>query len=291
MTEYRGSPGTAEYIDFPGADGTGRDIATVDWLLTTTRSVRRRLDLSRPVERSLIEECLQLAVYAPNAQAKQNWRWYVITDPGRRQVLADYYRFAWAKHNSDGTGTRRGRWRDRRSSERTVESARWLAENLAEVPVLVIPCVLGRPWTEREVQRCEAAWNGASQDEYLPRAGLVADSTFYGSIYPAIWSFQLALRSRGLGSSITTMHLPFHKFIGDELGIPRQVTQIALLPVAHTIGSDFRAPSRIPAQSLTYWNEWDRPRLGASLREAFISSLTVDSSISASIAEGSEKLS
>lgn len=290
MTEYLDSAGST--LCLGSADGAaGGDIATVDWLLTTTRSVRRRLDLARPVERSLIEECLQLAVYAPNAEAKQNWRWYVITDPGKRQVLAEFYQVAWAKHNSDAMGTRRGRYRDRRSSQRTHESARWLAENLAKVPVLVIPCVLGRPWTAQEVQQAEAVWSGAAQDGYQPRAGIAADSTFYGSIYPAIWSFQLALRSRGLGSSITTMHLPFHQFIGDELGIPRQVTQIALLPVAYTVGTDFRKPARTPAQTLTYWNEWGNPRVGTSVREAFISTVKGNPKVPAITAESSEKLS
>jgi nitroreductase len=247
------------------------DLETVEWLLTTTRTVRRRLDLTRPVRRELIEECLRLAVYAPNAEAKQNWRWFVITDPERRKVLADYYRIAWTGHNRDGMGTRRGRWRDRGSSKRTHDSARWLAEHLHEVPVLVIPCVVGRPVTEREVEKLEALWRAADDTlRYQPRARLVADSTFYGSIYPAIWSFQLALRSRGLGSSITTMHLPFHQFVADELGIPRHATQIALLPVAHTSGTDFRPPSRVPAESLTYWDEWERPRGDASLRRALM---------------------
>jgi len=249
---------------------TAIDLATVDWLLTTTRSVRRRLDVARPVDRSLIEECLQLAVYAPTAEARQNWRWYVVTDQEKRQVLADYYRVAWAKHNSDGMGTRRGRWRDRSGSQRIHESAAWLAEHLHEVPVLVIPCVLGKPFTEEEVHLAEALWRTGDRSEYQPRADIVADATFYGSIFPAIWSFQLALRSRGLGSSITTMHLPFHQFVADELGIPRQVTQIALLPVAHTKGTDFGPAPRTQAQSLTFWNDWVRPRADASLREGFI---------------------
>lgn len=272
------------------ADAAGAaDLATVDWLLTTTRSVRRRLDLTRPVERSLIEECLQLAVYAPSAEARQNWRWYVITDPGRRRVLAEYYKIAWAKHSSEGAGTRRGRWRDRRASQRIHDSAEWLAEHLAEVPVLVIPCVLGRPISDQEIQLAEALWHTDSYTGYQPRARIVADATFYGSIFPAIWSFQLALRSRGLGSSITTMHLPFHQFVADELGIPRQVTQIALLPVAHTTGTEFSAADRVPASSVTFWNEWGRPRADASLRGGFISAIRKDPTLPATRAQSSEK--
>ncbi len=266
------------------------DLTTVDWLLTTTRSVRRRLDVTRPVERALIEECLQLAVYAPNAEARQNWRWYVITDKDRRHVLSEYYRIAWAKRNSEGILARRGRWRDRSGNQRTHESARWLAEHLGEVPVLVIPCVLGSPVTEREVQQLEALWR-TGDDRCQPLARLVADATFYGSIFPAIWSFQLALRSRGLGSSITTLHLPFHQFVADELGIPRQATQIALLPIAHTKGNDFGTPSRVPARSLTFWNEWGRPRADSALREHFISSVRGKPSLPVAKArENSEKL-
>jgi nitroreductase len=252
------------------------DLSTTDWLLSTTRSVRRRLDLTRPVERAVIEECLQLAVYAPTAEAKQNWRWYVITDSERRQVFSDYYRIAWSRRNSDSLGTRRVRWREHSGSRRNHESARWLVEHLHEVPVLVIPCVLGKPATEQEIRHCEELWRTAdgSGGSFQPQADIVFDATFYGSIFPAIWSFQLALRSRGLGSSITTLHLPFHRYIADELGIPRQATQVALLPVAYTKGNDFSAPERIAARSLTFWNDWGRPRADASIRNNFINTVT-----------------
>lgn len=257
----------------PGAGEV--DLGTVEWLLSTTRSVRYRLDLTRPVEREVIEECLQLAVYAPNAEARQNWRWYVITDPARRQVLADYYQLAWIGHNREGMGTRRRRWRNASSAGRTHDSARWLAEHIREVPVLVIPCVVGKPVTEQEVQALEVSWRAEADVRFQPQARLVADTTFYGSIFPAIWSFSLALRSRGLGSSITTMHLPFHQFVADELGIPRNVTQLGLLPVAYTRGTDFRPAPRVSARSLTYWNEWDRPRADESLRRALASASAI----------------
>jgi nitroreductase len=248
------------------------DLDTVSWLLTTTRSVRRGLDLERPVDRAAVEECLQLAVHAPNAEAQQNWRWYVITNPHRRQVIADYYRIAWTVHNRDH-GPKHSRWRDSRRSRRTHESAQWLVDHLHEVPVLVIPCVLGKPVTAQEVQALEGMFRTDDFGGRQPRVGLTLDSTFYGSIFPAIWSFQLALRSRGLGSTITTLHLAFHEFVADELGIPRQVTQIALLPVAHTKRTDFLPASRIPARSLTYWNEWGRPRIDSSYREALVAAM------------------
>jgi hypothetical protein len=117
----------------------------------------------------------------------------------------------------------------------------------------------------------------------------VADATFYGSIFPAIWTFQLALRTRRLGSSITTMHLPFHQFVADELGIPRQVTQIGLLPVAHTTGTGFGPADRVPASSVTFWDDWGRPRADASLREGFISAIRKDPTLPATRAQSSER--
>jgi nitroreductase len=263
-------------LDAPAPFTSQEDIRAVDWLLTTTRSVRRRLDLSRPVERNVIEECLQLAVHAPNAENKQNWRWYVITDQHRRKVLSDYYQIAWIRRGTDGTGVRRGRWRDHSGQRRTHDSAHWLAEHLHEIPVLVIPCVLGGPMSEQDKHKAEELWRAELDDgtALQPRADLVFDATFYGSIFPAIWSFQLALRSRGLGSSITTMHLPFHEYIADELGIPRRATQVAMLPVAYTTGATFRPPERTAAQSLTFWDDWGRPRADSSLRERFIKTIS-----------------
>jgi nitroreductase len=247
------------------------DLKTVEWLLTTTRTVRQGLDLERPVDRSVIEDCLDLAIQAPNAESRQNWRWYVITEPHRRRLIADYYRIAWTVRNRDSTGRRHRRWRDAQGvAQRTHASAQWLVDHMHEVPVLVMPCVLGKPVTSQEVQQLETLWETDHFGGYQPRIGLALDSTFYGSIFPAIWSFQLALRSRGLGSAITTLHLPFHEFIAAELGIPVPVTQIALLPVAYTKRPEFRPANRKPARSLTYWDKWGPTRADSSIREAFL---------------------
>ena len=205
------------------------DLTVVDDLLSTTRAVRRRLDLDTPVPREILTECLQLAVQAPTGSNAQGWRWLVITDPDKRAALADIYRRAGtdylraAKDNSSGDA----------QTDRVMGSAYWLLENLSEVPVHVIPCVEGRP--------ANSAIVGASM---------------YGSILPAVWSFQLALRSRGLGSTFTTLHLMFEEEANQLLDIPDNVTQAGLLPVAWTKGTDFKPADRPPVAGITYWNGW-----------------------------------
>ncbi|ORA15800.1 nitroreductase family protein [Mycobacterium arosiense] len=207
------------------------DIATVDELLSTTRSVRRRLDLTRPVGRDVILECIRLAMQAPTASNTQNWRWLVITDADKRAAIAEIYRsigaqyLAYAADNASDAQT-----------QRVYQSAMSLTETLAEVPVHVIPCLTERIDTA-EPGIAAAAW---------------------ASIIPAGWSFLLALRSRGLGSVWTTMHLFKEKEVAELLGIPPTVTQAALFPVAYTTGTDFRPAKRPPAETITYWDAWER---------------------------------
>lgn len=217
------------------------DLATVDELLTTTRAVRKRLDLDRPVPPEVIEECLQLAVQAPTGSNAQTWRFVVVTDPAKRASLAKIYRRSW-----DATyGRQRAALADatdERSAQqrRVLESADYLAQNLHRVPVFVVPCLLGRVDADSPAQ-----WAG-----------------FLGSVYPAVWSFQLALRSRGLGSVLTTLHLFGEAEAARILNIPDTVTQVALLPVAYTKGTDFKPAARRPAQEVTYWDSWKTPRTG-----------------------------
>jgi nitroreductase len=205
------------------------DIATVDELLSTTRAVRKRLDLTRPVSREIILECIQLAMQAPTGSNAQDWRWLVITDADKRAAIADIYRrvgaeyLAYAAANTSDAQTRR-----------VYSSAMSLTETLAQVPVHVIPCL----------------------DRRFDGAPLLIAATAWASIIPAGWSFLLALRSRGLGSVWTTMHLAKEQEVAEVLGIPPTVTQAALFPVAYTIGTDFRAASRPPAETVTYWDSW-----------------------------------
>jgi nitroreductase len=217
------------------------DLTTVDRLLTTTRSVRRRLDLERPVARDVIEECLGLALQAPNASNEQTWHWVVVTDESKRDALADLYRRSLEPYLDAQTKARHSA-----ASRRLLASVRWLAEHLQDVPVHVIPCT--------QAQSMEEGSNHAA-------------SSFYGSILPAVWSFQLALRSRGLGSAWTTSHLALETEAAELLAIPADVVQVALVPVAHLVGDDLHAGPRRPVEEVTSWNGWGRPLITRSSNE------------------------
>jgi nitroreductase len=206
------------------------DTAVTDALLATTRSVRKRLDLARPVEAEVVLDCLRLAVQAPTASNTQKWRWLVVTDAAKRAGLAELYRqvggeYLRARADSGLEG----------QDKRVYDSANYLADHLHEVPVHVIPCILGR----------------------TDGKGNEATAAFYASIIPAAWSFMLALRSRGLGATWTTLHLQKEKEAAALLGIPDDVTQVALLPVAYTLGTDFKPAARPPVEEITYWDTWD----------------------------------
>lgn len=205
------------------------DLAETDRLLTTTRAVRRRLDLDRPVEREVILDCLRIATQAPTASNGQTWRWMVVTDADKRRALADLYREA-------GMGYLEAASQQEQDPQtaRVYASALELAEQLERVPVHVIPCVEGR----------------------VDGAPLGLAAAVFGSIIPAAWSFQLALRSRGLGSVWTTLHLFEERRAAELLGIPDSVTQVALIPVAYTLGDEFRPATRGPVEEITSWDTW-----------------------------------
>lgn len=207
------------------------DLAVTDALLSTTRAVRKRLDLSKPVSRELILECIGLSQQAPTGSNSQTWRWLVVYDADKRAELARIY----AEGGRAYLENAREQATDPQT-KRVYESAFWLVEHLGEVPVHVIPCVVGR----------------------VPAgAPTVAFASTYGSIFPAVWNFQLALRSRGLGSVLTTLHLFAEAEAAKLLGIPEDVTQVGLLPVAYTKGSDFKAAKRPPPTSITSFDRWD----------------------------------
>ena len=205
------------------------EISSVDELLSTTRAVRKRLDLSRPVEREVILECLRLAVQAPTASNNQDWRWVVVTDADKRAAIAEIYNSVGAEYLAQKANTEKDP-----QARRVYESATALTSTLADVPVHVIPCI------EKRV-------------DGLP---LVAAASAWASIIPAAWSFLLALRSRGLGSVWTTLHLAKEREVAELLGIPATVTQVALFPVAYTIGTDFKPAQRPPVEDITSWNTW-----------------------------------
>lgn len=201
-----------------------------DQLLSTTRAVRRRLDLTRPVARELIEQCLQLAVQAPTSTNAQHWHFVVVTDADLRRRLAAIYRDVWMTY-ADGAAPEE----EPPGESGGAASSRYLAVHLHEVPVHLVPCVEGRP-------------------EGQPAGELAA---LYGSIMQASWSFQLAARARGLGSVFTTYHLDRERDAAELLGIPfERVTQVGLIPVAHTLGTDFRPAARRPLAEVTHWETW-----------------------------------
>jgi nitroreductase len=213
---------------------SGFDLDHTDRLLTTTRSVRKRLDPSRAVDLAVVRECIEIAVQAPTGGNSQRWRWLVVDDPGLRRGLADLYKRAhdpYMEHNLAAMGP----LADGSTMQKVTDSSSHLADHLGEIPVHVIPCWL---------------------DLLGPDASNFDAASMYGSIVPAIWSFLLALRSRGLGSAWTTLHLQYEQEAAALLGIPDTVTQVALLPVAHYTGTDFRPADRRGVGSITYANAW-----------------------------------
>ncbi|MEE1794326.1 nitroreductase family protein [Streptomyces sp. BE308] len=209
---------------------------TADEVLTTTRAVRKRLDLTRPVERKLIEECLELATQAPTGRNRQRWDFVFVTDPAKRAALADLYRLGLARPRQQVVrdGVNRG---DLARGHRIMDSAQHLFEHLHEVPVLLVPCI--RVQGRHEI------------DSHVGQANT------WGSILPAVWQFMLAARSRGLGTAWTTPHLHYEREAAELLGVPYEtVLQTALIPVAHTIGTDFRPGPRVDADEIAHWDSW-----------------------------------
>jgi nitroreductase len=198
-------------------------------LLTGTRAFRRRLDLVRPVAEQDLLDCLDIAVHAPNGSNRQGWRFVVVRDTELKQGIAEYYRKGFSA-NIAGRTPRPDQMGD-------LASGQHLAAHLHEVPALVVVCCLGR----------------------LPAdASAFQLASFYGSIYPAVWNFMLALHDRGLGSTLTTAHLVHEREVAELLGIPfDEVTQAAIIPVAHLLPAGKGAgPHRIPAAEVTMWDRW-----------------------------------
>jgi nitroreductase len=208
---------------------------TPEELLSTTRSVRRRLDFERPVPRELVLDCLQLALQAPTGSNRQGWQWLIVTDADKKRFIGERYRDAWYAYNSSGRADYPAGDPRHEQSARVVRSAKYLADRMADVPLMVVPCIEGRV-------------EGQSN---MAMAGL------YGSILPAAWSFMLAGRLRGLGSAYTTLHLKYEQEVAEVLGIPfEQITQAALLPVAYYTGDDFRPAKRIQLDAIVHWERW-----------------------------------
>jgi nitroreductase len=204
-------------------------------MLTTTRTVRKRLDLERPVEREVVEACLELAFQAPNGSDQQTWGWVLVDDAGTRAEMARIYMAALQDHvNRPRTRPSDARPPQTPKQERMTASVMHLMEHLHEVPVLLVPTFHGRP----------------------ERGTVFEQASRWGSIGPAIWSFMLALRLHGMGSAWTTLHLYREAEMGELLGIPPTETQAGLFPVAYTIGTDFKPADRSASRERIHWNRW-----------------------------------
>ena len=208
---------------------------TPDQLLTTTRSVRKRLDLTRDVPIDLVRECLEVALQAPSGSNRQGWHWMVITDENSRRVIGNYYRQAVASYlkSSGSAATLFADDQERNAVQRRVgDSVAYLGEHMGEVPVLVIPCVRA------------------------PRLSAGSQAGLWGSLLPAAWSYMLAARARGLGTAWTTLHLRHETEISELLGIPTDIRQGVLIPTAYYTGDTFRPAPRQPLDDVLHINSW-----------------------------------
>jgi nitroreductase len=208
-----------------------------DELLTTTRSVRKRLDLDRPVPLELVRECLEIALQAPSGSNRQTWHWVVVTDAERRAAVGELYRRSVSGYlGSAGAAGKLFADDPARSAvqRRVGSSVEYLGEHMGRVPVLVIACL------------------------YVGARGLPADNqaALWGSVLPAAWSYMLAARSRGLGTAWTTLHLTYEQEIADLLGIPPEVRQGALIPTAYSLGTDFKPAARVPLDDVLHVDGW-----------------------------------
>lgn len=212
---------------------------TPDELLTTTRAVRKRLDFDRPVEPEVIKECLNVAIQAPTGSNAQSWHFVVVTDKAKREAISEIYRKAFDLYRTmpiaagnmfQDDPSRAGQ------QNRVMDSAEFLAANMHRIPVLVIPCI---------------------QAKYNPKGPLPA-GTHFASLYPAAWSFMLAARARGLGTSLTTLHLMYEEEVATLLGIPYDtISQGMLIPTGYTKGTDFKPSKRIPLDQVVHFDGWN----------------------------------
>jgi nitroreductase len=205
---------------------------SADEVLTTTRSVRKRLDFSRPVEKDVLRDCLEIAVQAPSASNRQDWHFIFVTEPEKREKLADIYRRGAEISYASRDNQDLAQSEDKR---RVRESSQYLIANMAKAPVLFIPCIEGRT-NDAPIEKQAARW---------------------GTIVPAMWSFMLAARNRGLGTCLTTMHLILEQEAAEVLGIPYdEIMQVGLIPVAYTKGTDFKLAKRQPLETVMHWEGW-----------------------------------
>lgn len=223
------------------------DLESVDRLLTTTKAVRHRLDLTRSVPREVILECIKLATYAPNASNAQEWFWVVVDDAAQKQRAAEVYRDVLVPRVTQMLAVKEAAGDE--AGARISRSILYLADHMHEVPALVIPCY--------DVAAALTRYQTLISDPGPLGLSTHMDSGMFASVIPAVWSFQLALRSRGLGSALTTAHQLKQAEMAEVLGIPNDWFQVALIPVAYTVGDDFTPSPRKPVDDVVIWNHFD----------------------------------
>ncbi len=212
---------------------------SADEVLTTTRAVRKRLDFDRPVADELLHECLEIALQAPSGSNSQGWHFVLVTDRAKIEAIGELYRQAFEDYVVGPNQPTMQHLDDPSMApvqQRVQDSARYLADNLHRVPAMLIPCCAGRP--------------------DVPGTPLAVSAAIFGSILPATWNFMLAARERGLGTCWTTLHLVHEKAIGELLGIPDDCAQVALIPIAHTLGTDFKPGPRKSLDGVLHVNHW-----------------------------------
>ena len=210
---------------------------TPEELLTTTRTVRKRLDLDRPVPRELVEKAITLALQAPSGSNRQDWHWIVLTDPDQRAKIAELYRRSFLDYRDAGQ-TPEERYPDdpgrAATQHRVMSSSDHLADRMGDVPVLVIPAIK------------------------VPGGELPAGNQagLWGSILPAVWSYMLAARTLGLGTAYTSLHLVYEREAAEILGLPHDVRQAALIPTAFYTGDTFKPARRQPLPEVLHYDHW-----------------------------------
>ncbi|MEZ5571520.1 MAG: nitroreductase family protein [Halioglobus sp.] len=212
---------------------------SADQVLTTTRAVRKRMDFDKPVPMSVLRECLDIALQSPSGSNSQGWHFMLVTDEQKKRAIAELYLKAFDDYEAGPAQPTKQHLNDPSmapTQARVLSSARYLADNLHKVPVMLIPCCAGRP-----------------DAPGLPQ-GIIA--SIYGSILPATWSFMLAARERGLGTCWTTLHLTYEQDVAALLGIPDEFTQVALIPIAYTQGTDFKSAPRMDLDKVLHTNQW-----------------------------------
>ncbi len=191
--------------------------------INTQRAMRRLKP--DPVPDELIWKLLDAAVKAPSGANRQPWNFIVIRDPQTKAKIAEWY--------LDGWNTAYGPFKQvamaTPAMAKTYASADYLANHLAEAPVLIMATV--------------------------NHAGVAPVSPPGASVYPAVQNLLLAARALGLGATLTTVYRTHEAEVKQFLGIPDNVETMALIPIGYPVGK-FGPTNRMPTEAVAYWEKW-----------------------------------